>query len=505
MSLFHTSLKAGASLVLLVLAASPAHAIGLSGGGSSLIGPAIAQIYCARVGGFSASGPCTTPIAASTDRVRLYNNIGQQNIVPTPGVIPPDSTNVFQYLISNSASGQRAILTVNGSELGTYPSGVSPFPFVNFGYSDAALSADALNAYANTGLSVDRLAIGDLGITLCAKGSSTCTTNASTATYANPQSSGFGPLVQIPLAVVPVAIGYNPANLDLLVGPLKLSKATYCGIFNGTIINWTDSAIASDNGGPVTSLSSLPIKLVGRTDGSGTTSIFTHHMEAACHSVAGNQFTNANLSGGAYKNIPTILKPNFLTLQGSSAGEVSLINSTVGAIGYVGADYATPSGAVATTVQSALLLSDDGNYYDPSAANALTAFGSIAPPSGSARLDPANWVPAIPANPWTVTNIANPSTGYNIVGTTNIILYQWYGSATLPRVQALVAPASSGSEGFLRWYYRNGDGAPATIMGNANLGILPSNWSTAIADSFIDGTDGLRLCIRTTQAAACGQ
>jgi ABC-type phosphate transport system substrate-binding protein len=484
MSLFHTALKAGASLTLLALVSIPASAAPLPGGGSSLLAPYIAQVYCARVGGFSSTGPCS-PTAASTDKVKLYNSSAQQDIVSTSSVAStPDTTDTFNYLISNSAGGQKAILANTPSLLGTFPSGVS-FSAVVFGYSDAALSSAALNAYTNGG------DIGDLSISLKAPDGSTIGTPAYTL-YNNPQASGSGPLIQIPVTIDPVAVGYNPASLSGLSGTLKLSKTTYCGIFNHTITDWNDAAITADNGGSVTGGSSLAIVLVGRTNGSGTTSIFTKHLEAVCSGVTGNQFTSANLSAGAYKNIPSTLQ-TYYSLQSDSAHEVTAINGNTGAIGYVGADYATPSTAVSTTVKSALLKADDGSYNLPSAANALTAFGTIAPPSGSARLDPANWVPA---------TAANPSAGYNIIGTTNVILSSLQGSTGAAKVSALVA--SSGTEGFLRWYYRNGDSAPSTIMGAANLGVLPSNWTTAITESFIDGSDGLGLCIRTTASATCG-
>ena len=106
MSLFHTALKAGASLALLALASTPASAaaVFLDGGGSSLLAPYIAQVYCARIGGFGSTGLCNNP-ATSSDRVRLYNSTSQQNIASTSSVATsPDPTNIVQFTVQLSSA-----------------------------------------------------------------------------------------------------------------------------------------------------------------------------------------------------------------------------------------------------------------------------------------------------------------------------------------------------------------------------------------------------------------
>jgi len=106
-------------------------------------------------------------------------------------------------------------------------------------------------------------------------------------------------------------------------GGLRLSKVAYCNIVNGVIKNWNDPRIAATNwqvdlkGKPVISkttksavLVSLkdaaddatrwskegaPIRLVGRLDKSGTTDIFTRHINNACSDSLGtvtNKFLN---------------------------------------------------------------------------------------------------------------------------------------------------------------------------------------------------------------------
>jgi ABC-type phosphate transport system substrate-binding protein len=227
---------------------------------------------------------------------------------------------------------------------------------------------------------------------------------------------------------------------------------------------------------------------VGRTNGSGTTSIFTRHLANVCAGVSGNVFTNANLSGSAYKNIPTAVA-SLYSLDADSPAEVIDINGNANSIGYIGADYADTSAAVSTVVLSALLKNTAGAFVGPTAVDAITAFGSIAPPTGSDRLDAAKWVP----------DTSNPSAGYNIIGTSNIVTYTQNGS--VGKTNALVSAGGGGTpEGFLHWYFNSS--SPSTsnvivdsILNDADLGQMPASWGTAITDNFITNNSGQGLNI----------
>lgn len=151
-------------------------------------------------------------------------------------------------------------------------------------------------------------------------------------------------MIQIPLYVLPVAVAYNPtyAYLDAdhtktlkfnvtglaattANGGLRLSKVAYCKIFNGYITNWNAAEIAATNwevdtkGAPSISKTTkkpilrplfdatndtaarwaaegAPIRLVGRLDKSGTTDIFSRHLNNACTDSLGalnNKYSNA--------------------------------------------------------------------------------------------------------------------------------------------------------------------------------------------------------------------
>jgi len=134
-----------------------------------------------------------------------------------------------------------------------------------------------------------------------------------------------GPAIQIPLYVVPIAFAYAPSygvnsfgqamnfnvKSQVLVnsvatGGLRLTKADYCGIFNGAITNWNNAGIQVRNGNqplydPLTDSPSrwtsegAPIRLIGRADSSGSTDVFTRAMAAQCNGITGvtNKFVKA--------------------------------------------------------------------------------------------------------------------------------------------------------------------------------------------------------------------
>src|SRR5215467_8333626 len=96
---------------------------------------------------------------------------------------------------------------------------------------------------------------------------------ASDAALDDQQLKEMPPLVQIPESAGPVCITYN---LPELKSALKLSGATLAEIFLGKIKNWQDPAIGKDN--PGVSLPSHDIVVAHRSDGSGTTNLFTTYL-----------------------------------------------------------------------------------------------------------------------------------------------------------------------------------------------------------------------------------
>ena len=98
---------------------------------------------------------------------------------------------------------------------------------------------------------------------------------ASDAALDDTQLKEMPPVVQIAESAGPVCVTYN---LPELKQPLKLSGKSLAGIYLGTIKTWQDQAIKKDN--PGISLQKENIMVVHRSDGSGTTNIFTTYLAA---------------------------------------------------------------------------------------------------------------------------------------------------------------------------------------------------------------------------------
>ena len=132
-----------------------------------------------------------------------------------------------------------------------------------------------------------------------------------------------GPIVEIPTCLGADVVTYNIPGYS---GKLKLDGDTLAKIYLGTVKDWSDPAIAADNGG--TALPAGAIQVVHRSDSSGTSFIFTSYLAAV----------NAD-----WKNGPGANKaPNWPVGQGASgnAGVAGQVKSTPFSIGYIEIAYA---------------------------------------------------------------------------------------------------------------------------------------------------------------------
>jgi phosphate transport system substrate-binding protein len=111
-----------------------------------------------------------------------------------------------------------------------------------------------------------------------------------------------------------------------LTADLKLSPDAIVGIFQGTIKNWNDPKIAGDN--PGVALPNTPIAVNHRSDGSGTSYIFTNYLASV---------------SAAWKNGPGVGKSVVWPVGTGGKGNdgvAQLIKATPGGIGYVELAYA---------------------------------------------------------------------------------------------------------------------------------------------------------------------
>ena len=189
----------------------------------------------------------------------------------------------------------------------------------------------------------------------------------------------WGDAIQLPSVGTPVTIAYNQGSLNLSRqgatgvvasdgsqssgSALFLSRASYCGIFTGGITNWNDSRLRADNNN-VSPAGNQPIRVVVRADSSGTTEIFTRHLDTVCDgSAAAGGFSfpdtrraadqsNAAVSppgrtGGTtdtlsdnFINWDAIITPASRLIRASgSAGVSQAVASNAYSIGYVSPDY----------------------------------------------------------------------------------------------------------------------------------------------------------------------
>ena len=157
-------------------------------------------------------------------------------------------------------------------------------------------------------------------------------------------------LIQIPLTGGSVAICYNlPGN-----PALKLTRRAYIDMLLGEITYWDDPVIQSAN--PDVSLPHREMTFIRRADSSGTTYVFTNHLNAV-----DLRWTGAKNGPGVGKSV---LWPVGIGGRGS-AGVSALIQQTPGAFGYTEAGYAE-----LTHIPMAALQNRAGNFVLPSAAAA---------------------------------------------------------------------------------------------------------------------------------------
>ena len=150
-------------------------------------------------------------------------------------------------------------------------------------------------------------------------------------------------VLMLPLTAGSIVLAYNLPDVE---GELKLSRDTYVDILLGNITNWSDPAIAEDN--PDLQLPDQQITVVYRSDGSGTTGVFTKHLSAISpdweQQVGQGKTVQWPVGIGGAKN----------------DGVAAQINQTPGAIGYVEYGFAESAG-----LPMASLENQSGNFIQP--------------------------------------------------------------------------------------------------------------------------------------------
>jgi phosphate transport system substrate-binding protein len=155
---------------------------------------------------------------------------------------------------------------------------------------------------------------------------------------AKAQAAG-GPVIQIPVALGGVAISYNLPGV--IGGGLRLSPEVLAAMFLGKITSWDDPAIKKVN--PSADLPSIPVVVVHRSDGSGTTYIFTDYMSHISPDWKSAVGTGKSVQWPAQSSIGG--KGN--------EGVAGAIRQTPGAIGYVELAYVVENQMTQAMLQNA--------------------------------------------------------------------------------------------------------------------------------------------------------
>ena len=227
-----------------------------------------------------------------------------------------------------------------------------------------------------------------------------------------------GPIFHIPTAIGAVTIVYNLQGVE---SGLKLTQEALANIFLGKITRWNDPQIASQN--PGVKLPGEDIVVAHRSDGSGTTDIFTNYL--------------ATVNPGWKKTVgrgKSVKWPVGLGGKGNE-GVAGVVKQTPGAIGYVELAYATQNKMTVAAVRNR-----EGAFILPSLESTSEAA------AGAAKTMPADYRVAL---------VDAPGNGsYPICGFTWLLVYK--DQKDQAKGKALVS--------FLKWALHDGQKMNAPLL-----------------------------------------
>lgn len=226
---------------------------------------------------------------------------------------------------------------------------------------------------------------------------------ASDAPMSNAELTLAPGIVHIPTVAGAVVVAYNVPGI--LAG-IHLTGPVIADIFQGKISNWSDPRIGKLN--PGVKFPSLAISTFHRSDGSGTTNIFTTYLSQ----ISGDWQSSV----GAGKSVKW---PKGLGGKGNP-GVAALIKQNEGGIGYIELAYAVQNSIFYAAVQNAR-----GKAIYPSVASTTAAAEGVTLPPDFRKV---------------ITNTTAPN-GYPITGFTFLLVYR---------------NSSPALKGFLNWALTTG-------------------------------------------------
>lgn len=169
--------------------------------------------------------------------------------------------------------------------------------------------------------------------------------------------SAPGRILHLPMVLGAVVLTYN---LPEAKEPLRFSPDIIADIFLGKIRTWDDARIKADNAGAA--LPSAAITVVRRSDGSGTSAVFTDYLSKV------SDEWKQKVGSGTSPNWPVGLGGK------GNDGVTGLVEQTPNTIGYIELAY-----AVTNRLPVARIKNSTGNFVEPSLDNVMSAAaGSVA-------------------------------------------------------------------------------------------------------------------------------
>jgi phosphate transport system substrate-binding protein len=197
-----------------------------------------------------------------------------------------------------------------------------------------------------------------------------------------------GELLHIPTVLGAVVITYNLTGVNQ---PLRFSPDVVADIFLGKITKWNDARIAADNSG--VTLPTANITVVHRSDGSGTSAVFTDYLSKV------SPEWKEKVGAGTSPSWPVGLGGK------GNEGVTGQVKNTPNTIGYVELAY-----AVQNKLPVAHIRNSSGNFVVPSIDSVTEAA------AGSAASTPEDLRVSI-------TNASGPQ-AYSIASYTYILVYK---------------------------------------------------------------------------------
>jgi len=494
-----------------------------------------------QVGGFPAPSVVSLPSFAFTG-VPAFNC----------AVATVDPTARLGEVSTSSSNGLLAMYGHDPMALGdTSPAANSQFyPFVSYGLSTFPLDPSQYAIYVAGG------AIGPLSF--AAPGQPQGTND-----YPNPLER-YGPLVQVPAAIGPVVLAFDPVykkvrNANGTVseyrfrlnfprangsGGLRLNAAAYCGILNGVgpngtgNRNWNSAFLQTLNGGvSLRDLTdpdpgfSVPMQIVGHLNFNGTTWMLSRHLNVACAGFPWNQFTTVQpglplgLVGPAYNKSLVNSAPagetltRFTIAEGAdgvakyvdfsrnpAAAPGSVLKQ--GRIGYLSPEQALPVSAAhginGYGLMTATLRNAAGGWAEPSPNQVFAGF-PITPPDSTANgaYNSDALDPRSRGNPtdWVDWRTA----GSPLANPTAASAYPIIGTLNLLTYTCYAQQGTMlAVRGFMDWYYTSPIvySVGPGLLTQYGLAPLPAAWRRAIHETFVSGAAPLGLRINVKPASA---